>query len=128
RHQTCSRRRAPNPAVLFGKRAKQQRADELSDVARANQYSALRRRDVPETDQHRQRERERQSAKRIKESRAANDHAGFGVPSRKGNILDSSDQAGGVRLNVLYHVTANPPDWASPRSDSGFIEYTRTGL
>ncbi len=95
-HDRDAGRGAADPSEFFGQPAEQQRADKLPDITGPRSEAALPRGNVPQPNQNRQGEGERERIEGVEESRAAHDDAGFGVPSGERHALHPRDQAGRI--------------------------------
>ncbi len=94
RHDRDRGCRAADSSECFRGPAEQQRSGKLAHVTGPDEQSDLRGRNVPEADQNRQSERQRQRVKCVKKSRAAHDHARLRVPARERHVLETRDQCG----------------------------------
>ena len=94
RHQRNSGSRTADTAKLFGKPTEQQCAAELSNVTCADEQAAFGRGDVPQTDENRQRECQRQRVKGVEEGCSAYNDASLRVPSGERRIFQTCEQLG----------------------------------
>ena len=89
---------AGHAADPFGQPAEEQRADHLAQIAGGDQQADLAGRDVPQPDQHRQHEGQRQGVEGVEEGGGAHDDARPGVPAANVDVFDSEQQAGLARV------------------------------
>src|ERR1700676_1072254 len=71
---------------------------------------------MPQPDQNREREGERERIERVEERRAAHDDAGFGAPAGKRHALNPRDQAGCVDCTGVQIRPSSEISWTATSS------------